>query len=61
LGSSIGHSNSADEDLESARNYTVTGYNSSHAAVNGYPILTRDMARYRSYFPTVRLITPADA
>lgn len=31
-----------------------------HAAVNGYAILTRDMARYRSYFPTVRLIAPAE-
>jgi predicted nucleic acid-binding protein len=31
-----------------------------HAAVNGYPILTRDTARYRSYFPTVRLIAPDD-
>jgi predicted nucleic acid-binding protein len=30
----------------------------AHAAVSGYPILTRDVARYRSYFPTVRLISP---
>jgi predicted nucleic acid-binding protein len=34
-------------------------YIGAHAAVNGYPILTRDPTRYRSYFPTVRLITPA--
>jgi predicted nucleic acid-binding protein len=34
-------------------------YIGAHAAVNGYPILTRDIGRYRSYFPTVRLITPA--
>jgi predicted nucleic acid-binding protein len=33
-------------------------YIGAHAAVNGYPILTRDTARYRSYFPTVRLIAP---
>ena len=30
----------------------------AHAAVLGCPILTRDAARYRNYFPTVRLITP---
>ena len=35
-------------------------YIGAHAAVNGYPILTRDTARYRSYFPTVRLIAPDD-
>jgi len=33
-------------------------YIGAHAAVSGYPILTRDIARYRSYFPTVRLIAP---
>ena len=30
----------------------------AHAAVAHCPILTRDVARYRTYFPTVRLITP---
>jgi predicted nucleic acid-binding protein len=30
----------------------------AHAAVAHCPILTRDVARRRSYFPTVRLITP---
>ncbi len=30
----------------------------AHAAVMGYGILTRDAARYRSYFPTVPLIAP---
>jgi predicted nucleic acid-binding protein len=30
----------------------------AHAAVVHCPILTRDVARYRTYFPTVRLITP---
>jgi predicted nucleic acid-binding protein len=35
-------------------------YIGAHAAVSGYPILTRDIGRYGSYFPTVRLITPAE-
>lgn len=30
----------------------------AHAAVNGYPILTRDAGRYRRYYPSVRLIFP---
>jgi predicted nucleic acid-binding protein len=30
----------------------------AHAAVRGCPILTRDAARYRSYFPTVELVSP---
>jgi predicted nucleic acid-binding protein len=30
----------------------------AHAAVAGCPILTRDVARYRTYFPSVLLITP---
>ncbi len=33
-------------------------YIGAHAAVSGCPILTRDAARYRSHFPSVRLITP---
>ena len=33
-------------------------YIGAHAAVSGFTILTRDVARYRSYFPTVELITP---
>lgn len=31
----------------------------AHAAVLGCAILTRDAARYRTYFPTVELLTPA--
>ena len=31
----------------------------AHAAVARLPLLTRDPARYRSYFPGVRLLTPA--
>jgi predicted nucleic acid-binding protein len=34
-------------------------YIGAHAAVGGLAILTRDVSRYRSYFPTVKLITPA--
>jgi predicted nucleic acid-binding protein len=30
----------------------------AHAAVAGHSILTRDPARYRSYFPTVKLFAP---
>ncbi|HBB84992.1 MAG TPA: DNA-binding protein [Sulfitobacter sp.] len=30
----------------------------AHAAVRGLPLLTRDMGRYRSYYPTVEVIAP---
>jgi predicted nucleic acid-binding protein len=30
----------------------------AHAAVNDLILLTRDAARYRNYFPTVKLISP---
>lgn len=30
----------------------------AHAAVKGFPLLTRDPARIRNYFPRVTLITP---
>ncbi|HWV20611.1 MAG TPA: type II toxin-antitoxin system VapC family toxin [Devosia sp.] len=30
----------------------------AHAAVSRLPLLTRDAGRYRTYFPTVELITP---
>ncbi|MBI2382711.1 MAG: type II toxin-antitoxin system VapC family toxin [Gammaproteobacteria bacterium] len=30
----------------------------AHAALVGMPLLTRDAARYRSYFPELRLIAP---
>jgi predicted nucleic acid-binding protein len=31
----------------------------AHAAVAGWPLLTRHAGRYRSYFPTLKLIAPA--
>lgn len=30
----------------------------AHAAVENLPLLTRDLQRYRTYFPSVTLITP---
>ena len=32
----------------------------AHAAVERLPLLTRDTRRYRTYFPTVELITPSE-
>jgi predicted nucleic acid-binding protein len=34
-------------------------FNGAHAQVEQLPLLTRDVRRYRSYFPTVELIAPA--
>lgn len=31
----------------------------AHAAVSGLPVLTRDVRRFKSYFPTVQLVSAA--
>lgn len=36
-------------------------YVGAHAAVRGYVLLTRDGARYRTYFPTLRIVAPDGA
>jgi predicted nucleic acid-binding protein len=33
-------------------------YIGAQALIMQWPILTRDIARYRTYFPTLQLITP---
>lgn len=33
-------------------------YVGAHAAIRGYTLLTRDATRYRTYFPTLKLIAP---
>jgi predicted nucleic acid-binding protein len=33
----------------------------AHAAVDNLPLVTRDVSRYKSYFPTVELIFPKDS
>lgn len=33
-------------------------YIGAHAAIAGHTLLTRDRRRYKSYFPTVKLISP---
>jgi predicted nucleic acid-binding protein len=33
----------------------------AHAAALGIPVLTRDVQRYKTYFPGVELISPTDA
>jgi predicted nucleic acid-binding protein len=36
-------------------------YIGAHAAVMGYRLLTRDVRRYRTYFPTIDIIAPPQA
>jgi predicted nucleic acid-binding protein len=33
-------------------------YIGAHAAITGYRLLTRDVQRYRTYFPTIDVIAP---
>jgi predicted nucleic acid-binding protein len=33
-------------------------YIGAHAAIDGHELLTRDKARYRSYFPNLRIVAP---
>jgi predicted nucleic acid-binding protein len=33
-------------------------YVGAHAAIRGYRVLTREVARYRTYFPKLSLIAP---
>ena len=40
------------------RNVLPDFFIGAHAAVRGMPILTRDVGRYASYFPTVTLLHP---
>jgi predicted nucleic acid-binding protein len=36
-------------------------YIGAHAAITGYRLLTRDVRRYRPYFPTINIIAPPQA
>ena len=33
-------------------------YIGAHAAIRGYSLLTRDLHRYRAYFPMLRIVAP---
>ena len=35
-------------------------YIGAHAEVSGFILITRDVTRYRTYFPKLKLLTPED-
>jgi predicted nucleic acid-binding protein len=35
-------------------------YIGAHAEISGFTLVTRDVARYRTYFPKLKLVTPED-
>lgn len=41
-----------------ANNVLADFFIGAHAAVLGCPLLTRDVRRYQTYFPSIKLITP---
>lgn len=43
------------------RSPTPDFYIGAHAAVAGYRLLTRDVRRYRTYFPAIDIIAPASS
>lgn len=47
-----------DRPEDPARACCPTSFIGAHAAVQRMPLLTRDVARHRTYFPTVELIAP---
>ena len=47
-----------DQDSGTKTNVLAVFFIGAHAAVAGLPVLTRDVRRYASYFPTVRLVAP---
>lgn len=46
------------EDSGTKTNVPADFFIGAHAAVAGWPVLTRDVRRYAGYFPTVALVSP---
>jgi predicted nucleic acid-binding protein len=46
-------------DRGGAKHYVLANFFiGAHAAVSGLPLLTRDIVRYKTYFPTIEVISP---